>query len=499
MSPILQKSFIATVSRLAGATALVLAPLAVPAADRPPNIVLIVTDDMGYGDLGCQGAKGFATPHLDRMASEGTRFTNFYVAQSVCTASRAALLTGCYPNRIGLHGALNHTSREGIHADEWLLPQMLRARGYATAGFGKWHLGTRDEFHPLRRGFDEWFGLPYSNDNSRYHPVLAAEMPPLPLYDGTEIVERDPDQSQFTRRFTERAVGFIRRHADRPFFLYAAHVMPHVPLFASERFRGKSAAGVYGDVMEELDWSVGEILGTLRTLKLERNTLVVFLSDNGPFLSYRAHAGSAGPLREGKLTVFEGGVRVPCLAWGPGRVLAGRVCTEPFMAIDWLPTFTELVGGRAPANPIDGRSVRSLLLGEPGARPPHEALFFYAGTELHAVRSGPWKLHLPHSFLTVRDEPAPAGKPAGWGRLAPKSIGESGVDGIASRHGYRVEQLPRSLFDLPRDPGEKNNVADAHLDVVARLERLADAMRQDLGDSLRKIAGTGRRPAGLAP
>ena len=242
---------------------------AAPAADRPPNIILIVADDMGWADLGVQGAKGFRTPQLDRLAAEGTRFTRFYVAQAVCTASRAALLTGAYPNRLNLQGAFNHTSRDGIHEDEWLLPEMLRARGYATGAMGKWHLGTRPKFNPRRHGFDEWFGIPYSNDNSRYHPTLAPEMPPLPLQDGEEVTELDPDQSRFTRRFTDRALAFIERHAARPFFLYLPHVMPHVPIFASEAFRGRSAGGLYGDVMEELDASIGELLAALRRLRLE--------------------------------------------------------------------------------------------------------------------------------------------------------------------------------------------------------------------------------------
>lgn len=476
-------------------------PLLSAAADGAPtpNVILIVTDDMGYADIAVQGARGIRTPHLDRMASEGTRFTNFHVAQAVCTASRAALLTGAYPNRIGLQGAFNHTSRGGIHEEEWLLPEMFKERGYATAGMGKWHLGTRLKFHPLRNGFDEWLGIPYSNDNTKYHPVLAAEMPPLPFYDGEAVVELDPDQSQFTRRCTERAVQFIERNAARPLFLYMPHIMPHVPIFASERFRGRSEAGLYGDVIEELDWSVGEILTTLRKLNLDERTLVIFMSDNGPFLSYGEHAGSAAPLREGKLTAFEGGVRVPCIVRWPGRVPANRISAEPFMAIDWMPTLTELAGGRPPGRKIDGRSARSLLLGEPGARSPHEFLYFYSGMELHAVRSGPWKLHFPHAYLTTAAEPGRNGKPSNWGRLTPQSITLSGIEGIASRHGYRVERLELSLFNLDDDPGETRNVAASHPDIVNRLSTAGDAMRRELGDSLQGIRGSGLREAGLDP
>ena len=464
-----------------------------------PNIVLVVADDLGYADLACYGAPRIRTPHLDRMAVEGTRFTSFYVAQAVCTASRVALMSGCYPNRIGMHGALNHTSRNGIHPDEWLLPEMLRACGYATACLGKWHLGTVARFSPTRHGFDEWFGIPYSNDNSKYHPVLAAEMPPLPLYDGEKVIEHDPDQSQFTRRFTERAVSFIERNADRPFFLYVPHVMPHVPIFASSEFRGRSQAGLYGDVVQELDWSVGQILATLDRLKIAERTLVIFFSDNGPWLSYGNHAGSAKPFREGKLTTFEGGVRVPCVVRWPGQVPAGRVSDEPIMTIDWLGTLTELVGGKAPEHKIDGRSFRSLLLGERGARSPHEALFFYAGAELHAVRSGDWKLHFPHPYLTTAGEPGRDGKPSNWGKTQPLAITQSGIEGIASRHGQRVERLELSLFNLRTDPGETRNVAAQHPQVVARLTKLAEPIRAELGDALTGIQGTGLRTAGWEP
>ncbi len=468
-------------------------------AAEPPNVVLIVADDMGYADMGVQGARGFKTPNLDRMAAEGTRFTHFYVAQAVCTASRGALLSGCYPNRIGLQGAFNHTSRDGVHEDEWLLPEMFRARGYATGGMGKWHLGTRLKFHPMRHGFDEWLGIPYSNDNTKHHPSLAAEMPPLPFYDGERVAELDPDQAQFTRRLTQRAVRFIERNKARPFFLYLPHIMPHVPLFASEKFKSHSAAGLYGDVMEELDASVGELLATLRRLGLDQRTLVIFISDNGPFLSYGEHAGSASPLREGKLTAFEGGVRVPCLARWPGRVPKGRVSATPFMAIDWLPTLTELAGGTPPTRKIDGRSVKALLLGEAEMDPPHEILFFYSGRELHAARSGPWKLHFPHSYLTVAAEPGRGGKPSNWGKLAPKAITSSGVEGIASRHGYRVGQLELSLFNLDRDPGETRNVASSNPEVIKRITEAAKRIREELGDSLQNQNGAEVRAAGLDP
>jgi arylsulfatase len=468
-------------------------------AAGPPNVVLILADDLGYSDLGCFGAKDIRTPNLDRLAAQGTRFTDFHVAQAVCTASRAALMSGCYPNRIGMAGALNHTSRNGIHPDEWLLPEMLKARGYATICIGKWHLGTVPSLRATRHGFDEWFGIPYSNDNSKYHPVLAAEMPPLPLHDGDRVVELDPDQSQFTRRFTERAVAFIERNAKQPFFLYLPHVMPHVPIFASEKFKGRSQRGLFGDVVEELDWSVGEVLATLDRLKLAENTIVIFFSDNGPWLSYGNHAGTARPFREGKLTAFDGGTRSPLLVRWPGKVPAGRVSHEPWMAIDWLPTLTEIIDGKMPTRKIDGISARPLLLGEPGAKAPHEALFFYAGDELHAVRSGDWKLHFAHPYLTTAGEPGRDGKPSNWGKGTPRSIKDSSMDAIASRHGQRVERLEPSLFNLRSDPGETNNVAALHPEIVARLAQLADAARADLGDSLTGAKGAGLRPCAFEP
>jgi arylsulfatase len=470
--------------------------LALTVSAAPPNVVLILADDLGYGDLGCFGATKIRTPHLDRMAREGMRFTDLYVSQAVCSASRASLLTGCYANRVGMQGALNHTSLLGIHADEVLLPELCQARGYATGIFGKWHLGLPPHFSPLRHGFDEWLGIPYSNDNSKYHPVLAAEMPPLPLYEGENVVETDPDQAQFTRRFTQRAVDFIARNRARPFFLYVPHVMPHVPVFASERFRGKSAAGIYGDAVEELDWSVGEIVAALAQHGLAEKTLVIFSSDNGPFLSYGTHGGSAGPLREGKLTAYEGGVRVPTIMRWPGTIPAGTECREPVMTIDLLPTIAELLGAKMPARKIDGVDIGPMIRGEVEGFQIHEALFVYSGDELHAVRSGDWKLHLPHPYLTVMAEPGRDGKPSGWGTLKPQSIGQSSVSGIASRHGYRVEQQVLALYNLHDDVGETRDVSAQHPEIVARLTALAEQVRIDLGDALTGRKGEGVRAAG---
>ncbi|MDI1310976.1 sulfatase [Prosthecobacter sp.] len=480
--------------------ALLLTSLTLSAADqRPPNVVLILVDDLGYADLGCFGAEKIKTPHMDRMAAEGMKFTNFYVAQAVCSASRAALLTGCYANRVGMQGALNHTSKEGLHPDEWLLPEMCKAQGYATAAFGKWHLGTDLLFNPLRNGFDEFLGIPYSNDNSKYHPSLAQEMPPLPFYDGLKVIETDPDQSQFTHRFTERATTFIEMHKDQPFFIYVPHVMPHVPIFASHAFRGQSSAGLYGDVVQEIDWSVGQILDTIKRCGIDQNTLVILFSDNGPFLSYGNHAGSAKPLREGKLTTFDGGVRSPFIARWPGHVPATQVCDEPVMEIDLLPTIARLIGGKLSERKIDGKDILDLLEGKPGAKSPHKSLVFYGGDELQAIRSGPWKLHFPHPYITVDGEPGRDGKPSRFGQMKPKAITQSGIAGIASRHGYRVENIGLSLFNLNDDPGETHNLAKEHPEIVEQLQKLAEPTRKELGDTLLKIKGTENRPLGMAP
>ena len=458
--------------------------------------MLIYTDDQGYGDVGCFGASDVKTPNMDRLAAEGRQFTDFYVAQAVCTASRAALMSGCYPTRVSMAGALNHTSTVGIHPDEWLLPEMLHEQGYASIILGKWHLGTVPEFAPLENGFDQFLGIPYSNDNTKYHPVLHASMPPLPLYDGTEVIEHDPDQALFTKRFTERALAFIEAEQDRPFFLYMPHVMPHVPIFASEGFVGQSARGLYGDVIEELDWSVGQVLESLAEHGLEENTLVILMSDNGPFLSYGEHAGSSGPLREGKLTTFEGGVRTPCLMRWPGKIPAGTVCDAAACTIDLLPTLTALVQGRQPERVIDGKDIRSLMFDEGPLSSPHEALFFYAGGELQAVRSGNWKLHFEHDYLTVAGPPGRGGKPSNFDKLQPASITQSGIHGIASRHGYKVAHTGLALFDLAKDPGERENLAAAHPEVVQRLAALAGPVRAELGDSLTGSVGTAIRPAG---
>jgi arylsulfatase len=479
------------------AAACVLPNITFAADTNHPNIVLIFTDDMGWGDLpGFTTTSGIKTPNIDRLIKEGTKFNDFYVAQAVCTASRAALMTGCYANRVGLEGALNHTSTTGISPEEELLPELLMKAGYATGMFGKWHLGLPPFFAPSKNGFQEWLGIPYSNDNTKYHPVLADSMPPLPLYDGNTVIEKDPDQRLFTKRLTDRSVNFIEKNKDQPFFLYVPHIMPHVPIFASDKFRGKSARGLYGDVIEEIDWSVGEIVKAIDQYNLTNNTLVIFTNDNGPFLSYGTHAGQSGVLRGGKLTTFEGGVRVPMVARWPGTIPAGRTCTAPIISIDLLPTFCHLAGSPLPHKPIDGINIAEVLQGSANTVNRQDGLVFYAGSELQALRDGKWKIHFPHKYLVINGETRTDGKPAGYGRLAPQSISNSGIEGIASRHGYVVRELPLSLYDLSSDISESKNVASDHPAIVKKLTARADRYRKTLGDSLHSMKGTQNRPVG---
>ena len=451
---------------------------------KTPNIVLIFTDDQGYGDLGCYGAKGFATPNIDELARDGIRFTDFHVSQPVCSASRASLLTGCYANRIGIHGALGPNARHGIHANETTLPELLKTKGYATGMVGKWHLGHHPQFLPTRHGFDFYFGLPYSNDMWPYHPeAKASTYPKLPLFENEKILLADvraEDQAKLTTQYTERAVKFIEQNREKPFFLYVAHSMPHVPLFVGDKFKGTSRQGLYGDVIQELDWSVGEILKTLDRHKLAGNTLVIFTTDNGPWLSYGNHAGTGGKLREGKGTVWEGGVRVPFVARWPGTIPANTECRIPAMTIDVLPTVAKLVGAELPKHPIDGKDIGPLLRNEANARSPQEAYFHYYNTgDLHAVRSGRWKLVLPHTYRTMEGQ-------------------EPGKDGMPGR--YRQVKIETSeLYDLDADVGETKNIAAANPEVVKRLMAFAGTAREELGDSLTKRVGKGVREPGRLP
>ncbi|WP_435010727.1 sulfatase family protein [Tundrisphaera lichenicola] len=453
------------------------------ADDRPPNVVIIFTDDQGYADVGCFGAKDYATPNLDRLAREGRKFTNFHVAQPVCSASRTALLTGCYPNRLGIHGALGPKARHGISEGETTLAEIVKSRGYATGMSGKWHLGHLPQFLPTRHGFDEYLGLPYSNDMWPHHPeAKKGSYPTLPLIEGEVAIDPDvtpDDQKLLTATYTKRAVSFIERHKDVPFFFYLAHSMPHVPLAVGDGVPRVDGRGMYGDVIAEIDWSVGQVLDALKANDLEENTLVIFTSDNGPWLSYGNHAGSAGPLREGKGTCWEGGVRVPCLMRWPGRIPAGTESDAMLMTIDLFPTIAHLVGASLPDHAIDGLDVWPILAGEPGATNPHEAyLYYYEQNQLQAVVSGDghWKLQLPHGYRTLGGRPG-------------------GKDGVPARYEQRKIEQPE-LYDLQADLGESTDVAKEHPEVVEKLLDIAEKARDDLGDSIEKRTGSGVRPPG---
>lgn len=467
-------------------SSLVTLPTSTYAEDKLPNIVLIFMDDMGYADIGPFGATAYKTPNLDKMAAEGRTFTDFYVTQAVCSASRAGLMTGCYNVRVGIQGALGPNSKIGINPQEMTLAELCQQKGYATACFGKWHLGDKEPFLPLQNGFDEYFGLPYSNDMWPYHPGVrhlseeerVKRWPHLPLYDGNKVVNAKVDgkaQEQLTTQYTEHAVAFIDKNKDKPFFLYVPHSMVHVPLYVSDKFKGKSGAGLFGDVVMEVDWSVGQILDALKRNKIDDNTLVIFTSDNGPWLSYGDHAGSAGPLREGKGTMWEGGCREPTIMRWPGHIPADTVCDTPAMTIDIFPTVAKLIGAELPEQPIDGKDIWPLIAGTEGAKSPHEAYYFYYGSGLKAVRSGNWKLVFPHEYRTM------AGKPGGTG-------------GIPA--GYSNAKTPLALYDLKSDIGEQNNVLEQHPDVAERLDKLADGIREKLGDSHQKIKGKENRPPG---
>ncbi len=439
-----------------------------------PNVIIIFCDDVGYADVGVFGAKGYKTPNIDRMAAEGMKFTDFYAAAPSCTPSRAALMTGCYPQRVSLPNVIGPSAKIGISSYEMTIAEVLKPLGYATACYGKWHLGHLPEFLPMRHGFDDYFGLPYSNDMWPHHPT-SNRYPDLPLIEGERVVEYNPDQTQLTTWYTERSVRFIEKNKDRPFFLYLPHSMAHVPLFVSDKFKGKSEQGLYGDVMMEIDWSVGQILSKLKRLGIDKKTLVIFSSDNGPWLSYGDHAGSAKPLREGKGTTFDGGQRESTIMRWPGRIPAGNVCKEPASTMDILPTVAKLTGAELPSHTVDGRDIWPLMSGRTGAKSPHEAFFYYRGYALEAVRSGKWKLHLPHAYRTL------AGR-------------EGGTGGRPTR--YEQGKIDLSLFDLQKDVGEQNDVSAQYPDVVERLLAFAEQMRRELGDSSKKMKGSSRRESG---
>lgn len=442
-----------------------------------PNIVLIYMDDMGFGDLSLTGAAGYSTPNLDKMARNGIFFSHYYSPQAVCTASRAGLLTGCYPNRIGLSGALGPNSKIGISEEEETIAEVLKKKGYATAIYGKWHLGDKPEFLPTNHGFDEFYGIPYSNDMWPFHPTVKFR--DLPLFENETIVNpavKPEDQAKFTTDFTMHTIDFIKRNKDKPFFIYLPHPMTHVPLFVSDKFKGKSAQGLFGDVMMEVDWGVGEIIKTLEENGLIENTLLIFTSDNGPWLNYGDHAGNTAGFREGKGTSYEGGQRVPCLMMWKGVIPEGTICNSLAAGIDILPTLAEIANAPLPKNKIDGVSLAPILRGNLNSTPRETFYYYYRKNSLEAVRHGTWKLVFPHTGRTYEGfQPGKDGMPGPLNQNYP-------FDG--------------GLYDLRRDPGERYDVSESYPEIVEELKKLADEMRQDLGDDLTNNPGKNRRGPG---
>ena len=446
--------------------------------DKTPNIIIIFTDDQGYGDLGCYGAQGFETPNIDSMAKDGMLFTDFYVSQAVCSASRASLMTGSYAERVGIQGALSPWAVNGLDPETETVAKLLKRHGYTNAIFGKWHLGHRIEYLPLQNGFDEYSGLICSNDmwpvdydGNPLNEDKRSYYPPMSFWKGNEPtsnIETLNDQAQITRQITELSVDFIERNKNNPFFLYVPHPMPHQPIAASDEFLGKSELGLYGDVIMEIDWSVGQIIDALKKNGIDDNTLIIYASDNGPWLNYGKWGGSAGPLREGKGTMWEGGARVPCIMRWPDKITPGQSITKIASTIDIYPTIAEIVGDEINGYANDGVSLMPILNGDKNSNPRNE-LYYYYGEKLIAVRKGKWKLVFPHVYRSY--EGVEAGKDLHPG---PYNKGSSGLE----------------LYDLINDIGERKDVAALYPHIVRELEQVGNMARSKLGDKLTNEIGT---------
>lgn len=448
------------IAAVAGIMGMVATAFCAPISEvRPPNFIIILADDMGYADLGCFGSPNNRTPHLDRLAAEGMKFTNFHVVSSACSASRAGLMTGCYPKRIGMPTVLNERHRIGLNPEEQTIAKVLKQRGYATACVGKWHLGHLPEFLPTAHGFDSYYGLPYSNDMEKCRPnnhfprdldiawkdrTHSYTNWNVPLMRNAEIIERPANQNLLTSRYTDESLAFIDHHKEQPFFLYLAYSMPHVPLYVSDEFYDPDPKQAYRLAVEELDDSVGRILASVQSFGLSENTYVIFLSDNGPWLNRLHHAGSALPLREGKASVYEGGMRVPCVLWAPGRVPSGVECSEMLTAMDVLPSFAELAGAPLPVREIDGKSIVPFMCGKTGTRSPHDAFYYYnVRSKMAGVCTGRWKL-------------------------------------LKQKAGFE-------LYDLDADIGEHANLSENYPEVVLELSRQMEEFDQQIAASARPV------------
>jgi len=441
--------------------------------NNSPNIVFILTDDLGYGDLSSYGSERVETTNIDKLAEDGVKLTSYYAAQPVCSASRAAILTGAYPNRLGIYNAFGPTSDSGINHNEYTLAEMLKDNGYKTGIFGKWHLGSKKEFFPTRHGFDEFYGILYSNDMWRWHPEYPEGYPQdLLLYRNENALKEIIDQSSLTKDITTESINFIKKNKDHPFFLYIAHPQPHVPLFVSENFMNITGEGLYADVITEIDYSVGRITKYLEENDLSDNTIFVFTSDNGPWLSYGDHSGSSGIFREGKGTTWEGGVRVPSIIKFPNG-LRPSIIDEPVMAIDWMPTFANITKSKLSQNKIDGKDIWPLLSGELNQTPHKELYFYYRVNELHSIRMNEWKIQFSRTYRSLN------------GR-------EGGKNGIPVKYDMNVIEN-NELYNLKDDPEEKINVYDKFPEIAKKMEKLADEARIKLGDNLLGIRGEENR------
>lgn len=442
-----------------------------------PNVIFILTDDLGFADLSSYGSNTINTQNLNYLAKEGALLKSYYSTQAVCSASRASILTGSYSNRIGFSGALGPNSKKGINPSEFLMSEMFKQKGYNTAVYGKWHLGDNEKFLPTNHGFDDFFGILYSNDMWPFHAEYPDSYPDLMLYDYDRPVEILTDQSDLTMELTRKSISFIEKNKDNPFFLLLAHPQPHVPLFASSKFNGRSGYGLYTDVIEEIDHSVGLIMESLRKNNLDKNTIIVFTSDNGPWLSYGEHAGSTGVYREGKGTTWEGGQRVPCIVWYPKEIKPNTVLSTPFMGIDWLPTFASVISSNLSENKIDGKNIWENLTGR-SKENPHEALFFYYHkNSLHGVRYGDYKMYFPHRYRTLN------------GRKGRN-------DGTPIKYEY-VDLLENELYNLKTDPSETKNIINEFPGIVKKIIALADNKRKEIGDDLTNVIGLENREIGM--
>ena len=446
-------------------------------SQEKPNIVFILTDDLAYADLSSYGSNEIETPFLDKLASDGVKLTSYYAAQAVCSASRAAILTGCYPNRLGISGAFGPKSKKGINPNEFLVSEMLKENDYKTGIFGKWHLGDAEKFLPTNHGFDEFYGILFSNDMWKFHPERPQDYPDeLMLYRNDNPIQPLIDQSDLTKNITDESIRFIEENKDNHFFLYIAHPQPHVPLFASNEFKGSTGNGLFADVISEIDFSVGRVMEALEKNNLTENTIIVFTSDNGPWLSYGDHAGSSGIFREGKGTAWEGGQRVPCIIKYPKEIKANTIIDEPVMGIDWMPTFSHITGSKLSENKIDGKNIWPLLTQKQKKSPHKELYFYYRQNELHAVRSGNWKLYFPRTYRSLNGK-------------------EGGKNGIPVKYDFN-EVKSNELYNLKEDPGESINVYLQNIEKANELKKMGENARKELGDALTSRVGAGVRKIG---